>query len=148
MEVFRIEGFVEDRYLGKVKRALAGLVLELKDQPVVNAVAVNDHRIAGLLSPPAKKRGPYKTNKAKKAKKPKIVKLRAKSGGTLWELFIQHLKEKNIKTIEPPIAYDFLRSIGRSKNSYTSMMKSAQKAGVIIGPGKGRRGPYQVANSQ
>jgi hypothetical protein len=41
VEIFKLEAFVEDKNLGRAKRALAGLVMELKDSPVVNATRTN-----------------------------------------------------------------------------------------------------------
>jgi hypothetical protein len=37
MDLFRIEAFVEDKNLARVKRLLTGLVRELRDEPIVNA---------------------------------------------------------------------------------------------------------------
>ncbi len=115
--LFRIEGFVEDKNLAKVKRLLLGLVIELKDQPVVNAVKMTSHN------------GP---------------KIRAKTNGSAAEMVREYCQKKKLTEIDAHIARGMAKELGYKPDSYTWVLKKAVDDGVLAKQGAGTKTRYRV----
>jgi len=105
-DMFRLEIFVEDTKLGKVKRALAGLAHIVKDQPVVNA------------------------------RKAPNGELKEETNGNLLGMFAAYLKKQHITKISPLDVRHFLTSVGRSAKSYSYLLNQAKKAKMVRRIGK------------
>lgn len=115
MEIFRVEFFVEDKNLGRAKRALAGIAMDLKDTP-----AVNTKKTANGVSPQV-------------------------TNGDLVKLFAEFLfKKLKLQTISAAHAKGFLKSIGRSDNGYPYLLKKSTEYGLLVKAGTGPATKYKV----
>lgn len=102
--MFRIETFCDDRKLGDVLRALSGKVI---GQPTIQPV-INAEKTEG--------------------KKPTV---KAQGDNDVSEMLIAWLKQKGLQTFKAPVVYDFLKEHGRSKGSYSYVLKRAVALGLI-----------------
>lgn len=101
-EISRIEIFCEDKLVGRVQRALAGLgVLNVKSMPVANAKA------------------------------DKNGKVKAESSGDLLEMFLIWAEKHSVKTITPEGLRGFMVDSGRSASSYQVILQKAVVAKVL-----------------
>ncbi len=114
MEMFNLEMYVEDKNLAKVKRALAGLVIELRDAPVVNA----EKKANGAMA--------------------------AKTSGNIVDMLLAYCRQHKLDTINRAMAGKFARSIGRKESSATYILQMAGKAGVLRKFGKGNACHYKI----
>ena len=101
-EISRIEVFCEDKLVGRIQRALAGLgVLNVKSMPVANAKA------------------------------DKNGKVKAESSGDLLEMLVVWLRDKKLKTVTPKDLQQFAVSAGRAATSYSVVLARAIAAKIL-----------------
>lgn len=117
MELFRIEGFVEDKNLARVKRALMGLVLELKDAPVVNAT------------------------------KGANGKVKAVTNGEAISMLADWCRKHKLKTVTKHNLTEFAVSIGRTgTNSFAYLARKGMEYGLLTKAGSGVHTHYKVGS--
>lgn len=112
--MFRIEAFCDDRRLGDVLRAMAGLIIDSpRVTPVVNAQLRNG-------------------------------KLAAQSEGSLPVMFAKFIRENKVKEVNARVAREWLVSMGRSKLSSNYLLKNCVQSGILKSVGKGTKMKYTV----
>jgi hypothetical protein len=99
--MFKIDCFCDDRNLARVHHALAGIVLDLKAVPVVNAKAGRNGKVTA------------ETN-----------------GGTL-SLLAEWLKKEQATNVRASDIKAFATSHGKSEKSYSSILKTGTNAGLL-----------------
>ncbi len=110
--LFKIDFFVDDKYLAEVLRVLAGRTRNLSVVPVANAVPLRNGAI------------------------------KQEAGHTLG-LFLKQLKEQEV--INAKTAKDASQKAGLSPASYSHLLASAVKQGLIKRRGKGKGTKYEWA---
>jgi hypothetical protein len=112
--IMRITAFCDDRKLGHVLRALAGLVIGTPEVvPVVNAQARNGA-------------------------------LKQATNGSALDMFGAYLKKRKLSEVTRKVAAEFLKSVGRSPTSATYLLTQAKDAGLLRRRGKGSASKYTV----
>jgi len=114
-QVSRVVCFCDDKRVGAVLRALAGLVHE---KPTVEPV-VNVNVKGGKLEPA--------------------------TNGRLLSMFVDWLRKKKIKKLTHTDLKTFVTSVGRVESAYVGLRKDAQALGVIKKTGSGKNAYYMVA---
>lgn len=64
--------------------------------------------------------------------------------GTLTGAFVEHLVKSKIRVADSHIARDFLKSVGKSPQSSSYLLRGATKAGLLKQQGKGSKTVYTV----
>jgi len=100
--MFRVECYCDDKRLGDVFRALAGLILKPPTAvPVVNA-EVSNGEIVGIVA-----------------------------ATDITDLLASHLKQRGTATIKSREIGAWLKGLGRSSNSATYTAKKAVEVGIL-----------------
>lgn len=118
MDLFKVEFYVKDKDLAKVKRILANTRVvrgEIVDHPVVNAMMKNG-------------------------------KLRAKTDGNTLSLLLDYLQKSKKAEINADDVRTMLQENGRNPTSYRYALTEAIKAGYLRRKGKGATMTYVVRN--
>ena len=106
-DIFRVTFFVKDKDLARAKRALVGIAIDMKDEPVVNAKA----RASTATAEPA---------------------VTAETGGNVTEMLMKYLQGKpEITAFTSKDAARFLESIGRSAQSASYLCRQAVGIGLL-----------------